>query len=211
MGTPVTCTYATIFFTYFEKTYPLPKYKHNLLLYVQQIDDILEVWQDNPLHPTAWGEFQHDIQNQCQLTWKIVSLKKSVDFLDLTISLNDIGVISTSIYQKPSYLHLYTSLHSAHSPGVINSLIHELLHTYYRQNSNRDDFLRMVRVVFQNLKEFGHPQESLSTLFQSAIAKLVAKDSDPFCTPPPITHPSQLDQLFLNIPFHPRDISRKKH
>ena len=88
-----------------QKTFLLKKYKENLLLYVQQIDDILGIWIDSPVNPTAWDDFQQDIQNCCNLNWKFTPLKKSVDFLDLTISLTK---------KKQTYSSTSTPTHSTH-------------------------------------------------------------------------------------------------
>jgi hypothetical protein len=54
MGTPCACIYATIFFAWFERKFILTKYKDNLLLYKQQIDNIFAIWIDTPDKPNQW-------------------------------------------------------------------------------------------------------------------------------------------------------------
>ena len=188
----------------------LPKYKDHLLLYIQQIDDILGIWIDNPLYPNAWEEFQKDIQSKCKLHWLFTPLQKSVDFLDLTVSIDSLGMITTKTFQKPTNLFQYISPHSSHPPSITNSLIYGLLHTYYRQNSEPSDFLHMVQLLFRRLQARGHSTESLTPTFQNAISKITATDNDPFLTPKrPTKKLTRQEQLFLHLPYHPRDISRK--
>ena len=209
MGTPVACIYATIFFAWFEKTYILPKFKDNLLFYVRQIDDILGVWIDSPFYPKAWTDFQNDIQSRCQLNWIFTPLQNSVNFLDLTVSINPLGVISTKTFQKSTNLFQYICPHSSHPPSITNSLIYGLLQTYFRQNSETSEFLNMTKLLFRRLKARGHPTETLTSTFQNAVAKIAAIDSDPFIKKPPNVKQSPQEQLFLHLPYHPRDISRK--
>ena len=104
MGTPVACIYAILFFAYFERTIILRKYKRNLLLYVRQIDDIFGIWVDDPENPNAWEHFKDDLNNACKLDWETTSLRTSVDFLDITITLATDGTISTKTFQKAENL-----------------------------------------------------------------------------------------------------------
>lgn len=210
MGTPCACIYATLFFAYFERTYLLKKYKNNLLFYGRQIDDILGVWIDIPEHPNAWEHFQYDLNNQCKLSWETTALQSSVNFLDLTITLDN-GKITTSTYQKPHNLFLYPTSNSAHPSGITKSLVYGLLSTYHKQNSNQSDFLRMTKLLLQRLLRRGHKLPTLETIFQNAISKIEHDANNPFSNvqTTPQTQP-HTDRLFFHLPYHPRDISRQK-
>ena len=108
MGTPCACIYAILFFAYFERTILLRKYKKNLLLFVRQIDDIFGVWVDDENNPNAWEEFQYDLNHASKLDWITTELSTSVDFLDITISVDDNGKLWTKTFQKPMNLFLYS-------------------------------------------------------------------------------------------------------
>ena len=149
MGTPCACVYATLFYAYFEQTYILPKYKNNILFYVRTIDDIFCVWNDNHTNHTnnpntqnnTFNQLKQDLDNQCKLTWNTKELSNQTNFLDLTITIDKNGYISTKTYQKPMNVFLYIPSNSAHPPGMIKSLIFGLLQTYYYQNTYKKDFL----------------------------------------------------------------------
>ena len=113
MGTPCACIYATLFFAYFEQHYILPTYKDNILFYVRTIDDILIIWKQTP--NTPFQTFKTDLNNQCKLNWNTENPTHTTNFLDLTISIDTLGHITTKTYQKPMNLFLYIPKNSTHS------------------------------------------------------------------------------------------------
>jgi hypothetical protein len=129
MGTPCACIYATIFFAWFERQYILKKYRKNLMLYCRQINDIFGVWMDDPNNPNSWNEFKQDLNRQCKLEWNTEDLDTTVNFLNLTISIDKKGKISYQTFQKPMNKFLYIPGHSSHPPGIVKSLIHGLIQT----------------------------------------------------------------------------------
>ena len=48
------------------------------------------------------------------LTWEFSDLSTSVDFMDMTITLNKTNEIETTLVEKKLNLHLYIPPHSAH-------------------------------------------------------------------------------------------------
>ena len=211
MGTPVACIYAILFFAYFERTILLPKYKKNLLMYVWQIDDIFGIWIDDPDNPNAWEDFQLDLNGACKLEWDTIPLSTSVDFLDITISLNPDGEISTRTYQKPENLFLYIPPHSSHPPGLMKSLVFGLLLTYYLQNTLVSDFYKMTQLLFTRLIARGHQSTDLKQLFLDATAWLEER-YNPMVDKKDTTNLDKTSEnvIFFHIPFHSRDISRQK-
>eukprot|EP00804_Cyclotella_cryptica_P007002 CCRYP_007132-RC/>CCRYP_007132-RC protein AED:0.47 eAED:0.47 QI:0/-1/0/1/-1/0/1/0/85 len=59
------------------------------------------------------------------LKWDFTSPKNSVNFLNLTIWIEN-GKILTGTYQKPNHPYLYIPPQSAHPPGCIKGTIHGL-------------------------------------------------------------------------------------
>ena len=102
MGTPCACIHATLFFAYFEQTYLLIKYNQNILFYVRQIDDILMIWQDNDndTNNHTFNQFKEDLNSQSKLKWKTQNPSHTTNFLDLTISIDRRGYISTKTFQN---------------------------------------------------------------------------------------------------------------
>ena len=118
MGTPCACIYATIFFAYFERTRIMHKYQNNLLFYRRQIDNIFGIWIPDKNNPIAWTDFQTDLNEYCKLKWETNPLSHQVDFLDLTIWIDeDTRCLQYKTYQKEMNLFLYIPKHSAPPPS----------------------------------------------------------------------------------------------
>jgi hypothetical protein len=219
MGTPCACIYATLFFGWFERQFILTKYKNNLLFYKRQIDDIFGVWVEDSRYPDRWEEFKQDLNNYCKLDWNTEELSTSVNFLDLTIEIDkDKGKLTYKTYQKPMNLFLYIPGHSAHPPGIVKSLIHGLVHTYHRQNSNKEDFQRNVKLLFGRLLVRGHHHNDIYPIFVDAAASIDAKQQkrrlrNRSSSTRVIQSKQQSyvdrDDIFFHLPYHPRDITRK--
>ena len=134
-----------------------------------------------------------------------------MDFLDLTIKIDSMGNITTETYQKPMNLFLYITPNSAHPPGLMKSLVFGLLNTYYIQNSKIDNFYKMIRLLFNRLQDRGHKAEDLQDLFLDAVDKIQQKYSSTVDRNLQKVNDSSIDNcLYFHIPYHPRDISRKK-
>ena len=116
-----------------------------------------------------------ELAHVSNLHWKTIALSNSVNFLDLTITIDGNGNISTKTYQKPMNLFLYIPPHSAHPPGLMKSLVFGLLNTYFLQNTFSEDFFSMVRHLFNRLINRGHKAEDLRELFLEAVQKIEDK------------------------------------
>ena len=218
MGTPCACIYATLFFGYHERNLLLPKYKNNIILYKQQIDDILLVWKPTSLNNEEWKSFKHDLNTCSSLNWETEDLSDRTHFLDLNIWIdNKSGLLKYNTYQKPMNLFLYIPTHSAHPKNTTKSLIYGLLQTYRRQNPDQKDFHRMGKLLFQRLRARGHTQETLTTLFKEALRKLNTKLNHNKLQPPCQQHKriklttteAINSNLFLHLQYHPKGISRR--
>ena len=66
-----------------------------------------------------------------RLEWVATNPSRSVDFLDLTVSINDAGDIVTKTFQKAMNLSLYRCPSSAQPESILESLIYGTLHRYY--------------------------------------------------------------------------------
>ena len=206
MGTPCACAYATIFFAYHERTFLQEKYQDNLLLYIRFIDDILIIWKKSNNEANTFISFKKDLNDRCKLEWKTEDLSKSTNFLDLTITLKN-NNFETKTYQKSMNLFLYIPEHSAHPPGLIKSLITGLLETYWRQNSQKKDFISTSRLLYERLLARGHKPDKLKIIFTKAAERLESKSK---CNWKQDEIKQDKSRIFLHWPFHPKDVSRQQ-
>ena len=71
-------------------------------------------------------------------------------------------------------MNLYLYLHhaSAHPPGVLKGMINGSLCQYYLQISHRSDYLRMIRLLGDQLVAWGHNQALLNNMMVKAAQKI---------------------------------------
>ena len=106
---------ATIFFALHEDVI-LEKWKHCISFYRRFIDDGLAVW----LHQATidedekcWTQFQEDINQYHGLEWTFTRRSTTVDFMDMTLVIQDNGII-TDLFEK-KMAHTYTSHRTQHT------------------------------------------------------------------------------------------------
>ncbi|KAL7472102.1 hypothetical protein ACHAXS_012435 [Conticribra weissflogii] len=167
MGTPVACIYATIYYGYYEKNFLLPKYGDDIMVMKRFIDDMFVIWTGTP---ARLQEFQEDLPFGL-LTWDSLQPSNSVNFLDLTISINVNRQITTKTYQKALNLYLYIPAASAHSNGMINGIIYNLIKQFYTQNSEQNDFIRVVALLYKRFCARGWEQRKIKQIILEAIGK----------------------------------------
>ena len=84
-----------------------------------------------------------------------------VNFLDLTVTINNHHQIITKIFQKATNLHLYIPPTSAHPQGVLKSLIYGNLHRYWKQNTYVAGFVDIAEQFASRLIERGYKHRDI--------------------------------------------------
>ena len=221
MGTSAACMWATIYFAVHENGKLIPTYESNLLLFVRYIDDIFGIWIDTAESPNAWNNFIADTNDFGILTWDFEQVGSSVNFLDLTITIEGTKV-TTKTYQKALNLYQYIMPSSAHPPGMMRGVISGLLKTYRRQNTYRSDYNKIAIETFKRHVARGWNRATMKEYILTADAKL----TEGLTTKPPTSLPTSLpslpspnptaepeltnhERIFLHWEYHPNDIPRK--
>lgn len=104
-------------------------------------------------------------------------------------------------------LHLYIPPESAHSPGVLKSLIFGNVFRYWLQNSHTSDFIRATRDFYCHLLNRGYRPEVLTPIFRLAAEKITARANKTTATRSSVGNTVE-QQIFLHWEYHPRDITR---
>ena len=97
MGTSCACIYATLFYTYHEKTALLPIFHQHIILYVRFIDDIFVIWKNDC--EDIFKEFKNSLPYG-KLEWDTTPIDTMCNFLDLTLYIEANGHIATKTFQK---------------------------------------------------------------------------------------------------------------
>lgn len=210
MGTSVACIYATIYYSYHEETMILPTYRSSLLYYRRFIDDVLAIWIPPPHSSdssasSAWTKFKSDLTFGI-LEWETEDLAHSVNFLDLTISIDHEHRLQTRTFQKAMNLYLYLCPSSAHPPGVLKGLIFGSVRRFWLQNSDPKDYCKVIQDLYQHLCSRGHSTEKLDPLFHEAAAKVDSIQlKKPLRAPNSIAN-TRARPLFFHLQYHPLEI-----
>jgi len=200
MGTSCACAYATLYWGYIERKYILPKWQHYIPYLRRFIDDKFGIWVGPP---ESFQEFAEDLNTYSQLQWDTTGIKTSTTFLDLTITIMANGKLKTKTYQKPTNLHLHIPPNSAHTPGVLKSLIFGNLRRYWLQNSDIKDFIEITHQFANRLSARGYDKNKIINLFSDAAKKL-----DGFINAN--RKRTNNETIYFHWTWHPRDINRSK-
>ena len=204
MGTPPAPPYATIYFAIREETL-LEHFAANLFLYRRFIDDVLGAWTitDPATDDATWERFQQAMNDDdFEIEWDINARTRRVNFMDLTITLDDNNRFSTTLFEKALNLHLYIPPHSAHPPGVLNGLVMGMLYRINTLCTDSTDIEQKTRQFFRRLRARGYQSDKLLPLFRKAIARF-ADSGETQQFSPSATDPTQ--QIFFHVRYHPND------
>ena len=129
MGTPPAPPYATIYYGIHEEKF-LPHHAQRVIFYRRFIDDVISIWclnKNQERDALEWNEFRDKMNAFPGLTWEFSERSKSIDFMDMTISINNSNKIETTLFEKRLNLHLYIPPHSAHPPGLLPGIVYGTL------------------------------------------------------------------------------------
>jgi len=203
MGTPPATMYATLYYAIHEMNSLCPRFESSLCLYKRYIDDIFGLWlidEDPVKDEQNWLEFQRSLAYG-KLTWEVTNRETSVNFMDLTISIDASkkSPINSRIYEKPLNLYLYLPPHSAHPPGVLRGLITGMTNRIYRLTTTKSDQLNSLRSLHRRLLLRGYSHTMIGPMLTEAVKHV----EDRLRTAP--AEGTHNPRLFLHMPFHPRD------
>jgi hypothetical protein len=134
MGIPPAVAWATLFYAIHEdKMFQLSN--HLLINYVRYIDNIFGIWIRTQEEFQEYITFMNTFH---ELEWKFSTLVTKVDFLDITINLNN-NKLSTTLFETEMNLYLYIPPGSAHPPRVLPGLIFGNIIRIYILCTDTDD------------------------------------------------------------------------
>jgi hypothetical protein len=208
MGTNVACMYATIYYSYHEETNLI--HLSYIKFYRRLIDDAFIIIDAS----TPFSDLESNMNNfgpsDKRLNWEVEQPAIKVDFLDLTITIQEDGTIATRTFQKKMNLHLYQTPESCQPESILRSFIYGALHRYYWQNTFENDFILIVELLFLRMIDRGHQRHRLLPAFRKAMKKVLVS-----LLPNPKLEPSTTNNnddapnkdLYIHLPHHPNNPS----
>ncbi len=173
MGKPPAPPFASLFEGINEIEY-LKEFQANLPLYKRFIDDGIGCWVPLAHHNAAddalqFANFKKAVNSNC-LNWIFEDLSMSVNFMDMTLTI--VGdKIETTLYEKPTALHLYIPPHSSHPPGCVKGHIYGETLRIHRLCSEQEDITNRMVTFFRRLRHRGYSPSFLLPQFKKALTK----------------------------------------
>jgi hypothetical protein len=206
MGTNVACMYATIYYSYHEETQLL--HLSYIKFYRRLIDDAFIIFDPNASFENLETNMNEFGPATKRLHWKTEQPADTVDFLDLTVTIQPDGTITTRTFQKKMNLYLYRTPDSCQPESIIRSFIYGALHRYYWQNTATSDFLTFVGLLFERMLDRGHQYSNLIPIFEKASKKVETSSM-----PNPKNEQREPDEdndnnennIYIHLPHHPNN------
>ena len=140
METPMAVNFANLFMSKFEKEL-LSEYKKKFgtgpFMWLRYIDDIFIIWEGSQStleHFLAFcNDYSREKSMKSNITFKYSFSQKSVNLLDVTVTLQEDGSLKTDLYCKPTNAHNYLHNSSYHPPHM-------------KLSSPKSQFIRLRRI-----------------------------------------------------------------
>ena len=165
MGTKLAPSFANIFMGWFENTY-VYTYTLKPLIWKRYIDDIFIIWQHGADELNKLVEHLNSKHHTIKFTAE--HSKISINFLDVTVTLNNDGDIITSLYCKPTDSHNYLLYSSEHPRHLLRGIPYSQFLRVRRICSNILDFRQNSLMLATHFIRRGYPHKLISEALKRA-------------------------------------------
>jgi hypothetical protein len=203
MGVSPSCDYATIYFAPHEARIR-DKYPE-LFLYKRYIDDVFIIWIPIELDDNKrFQEFLADMNTFGKLKWKSSNRARTVNFLDLQITIHNNGTISTRLYEKPENLYLYLPASSCHPYSILKGLIHGMVYRTIRLTSDKAVQSIELQNLVRRLSARGYQQSLLVDIINQTYTHITQSERNTAQTLQ-LTNDNNNNRCFFHVPYHPNN------
>jgi hypothetical protein len=151
-----------------------------------------------------WAAFKTDMNTFGKLKWEFSEQQSTVNFLDLTITIDQDGYISTHLYEKPENLYLYLPATSAHPFSTLKGLIHGMVYRTIRLTSRIEKQTEEIQNLVRRLTARGYSQTMLVDIINKTFHRIHNENNS--TNDASSTTTGQTDKVcFFHTYFHPKD------
>jgi hypothetical protein len=204
MGVSPACMYATLYYAAHEEAF-VKKYPE-LKLYQRYIDDVIGIWVPLTINDDQrWKQFQSEMNRFGKLRWEFTERTLTVNFLDLTITLDSYGNIQTQLYEKPENLYLYLPATSAHPFSTLKGLIHGMVYRTIRLTSAKTTQTIELQNLVRRLTARGYKQSFLVDVINKTYQRIEKELNNIDSATPPVPPTNYKNVCFFHTYYHPND------
>jgi hypothetical protein len=135
---------------------------NSCIFYRRYIDDVFAIFGTTPAAQSFISKFQS--LNQ-KIQFEAITISRSGVFLDIEVSISDLNILSTKVFQKALNKYLYLPPFSAHDRSCMSAVIKQELIRYRLLCSNDDAFHDTVSLFKQRLLCRGYSLVYLDYIF----------------------------------------------
>ena len=165
MGTPCACTISDLFICDFVKKHFF-NWTYKPRLYKQYRDDSFGLWLHGENTLLQYLDHLNSLHPTIKFT---LAFGKSIQFLDLSISLTSWGTISTETYYKPTDTFQYLEANSNHPPSVIKNIPKSQILRHIRNCSNPSSLLAHSSILAHNLIKRNYKKNLIKSKYISIL------------------------------------------
>ena len=196
MGTKCAPSYAIIFMGKFEEDF-LSRQHIPPLVWWRYIDDIFVIWPHSREELDSFISRLNQVHNTIKFTSDIS--ETSVNFLDVKISKDIHGRLTTSLYTKPTDAHLYLHYSSYHPIQQKKSIPYSQAVRIRRICSTIESYYEATLILKNNLQARGYPIR----LIDSAISKAARLDRTTLLHPQEYPDQQKKDTIPFILTYNP--------
>ena len=197
MGTKVAPAYANTFMGWYEDTH-VYTYLRQPLLWKRFIDDIFVIWSHGEDELRLFINHLNNSMPSIKFEAEISSTE--VHFLDVKVLLNPQGIISTTLYTKPTDSHNYVNYKSCHPKSCRNGIPYGQFLRLRRICSTEKDYIQESQMLAFHFHQANYPTK----LIQESFERAYLQERQALLQPKPesTTGPNK-DNLYLITTYHP--------
>jgi hypothetical protein len=202
MGTPPACALATIYFAINGENNAIQQFGNHIIFLKRFIDDLFGIWKCHSNPNTDMILYQQFIEklNKCPgLTWIANPLSTTVNFLDITIELQE-GRFQTTLYEKDLNLFLYIPPTSSHPPGLLSGIVYGTLFCIQTLCTKEKDRNKRTQTFLKRLAARGYQPHEIKPLFEKAT-----KRAQEYTGPSKTANQTRRKVFFFHARYHPKD------
>ena len=169
MGTKLAPSFANIFMSWFEDKF-VYTYTPKPLIWKRYIDDIFMIWPHGKNSLDIFVNHLNSSHNTIKFTAETST--SHVNFLDITVSLNEHYELITSLYTKPTDSHNYLLYSSEHPRHLLRGIPYSQFLRVRRICSNIIDFRQHALVLATHFIRRGYPKH----LVKAALIRAELQD-----------------------------------
>lgn len=154
MGTRMAPSYANLYMGRLERNF-LKSQSCKPICWLRFIDDIFLIWTHGEESLSKFLQ-QLNTFSPLQFTWNTST--STINFLDLNVNLQN-GLISTTIFTKPTNHHQYLHFSSCHPNNTKRSLPYSLALRGNRLISNPEEKIKYTNQIQEAFKNRGYPEK----------------------------------------------------